>query len=154
MRNKSTGKETEVNNYQVKLNVYLSLFITLFFFTFTGCQTEKGMFVPLVGTSYDYSYLNSLEGGKLGEPLGEVIIKDENAAKKLYGSIEAAEIFESYFPDGVEGGKELDRWWKSPFKTLRSDKDIIKTIRYAKNDLDRKAHESDISFTWKSRSET
>jgi hypothetical protein len=86
--------------------------------------------VPLVGTCYDYTYLNSLEGGKLGEPLSEVTIADEAAAIELYGSVEAAETFESYFPDDVQGGRELDKWWNSSFKTLRSDKDIINTIRH------------------------
>lgn len=102
----------------------------LFSYALTGCHTNKGVFVPFVGTCYDYSYLNSLEGGKIGEPLNEVTIEDEAGAIKLYGSVEAAETFESYFPDDIDGGKELDKWWNSPLKTLRSDKDIIKTIRH------------------------
>jgi len=96
----------------------------------TGCYSRKGATIPFIVTSYNYSYLNSLEGGKLGEPLSEVTIKDEAAAIKLYGSVEAAETFESYFPDDIKGGKKLDRWWSMPFKTLRSDKNIIKTIRH------------------------
>jgi hypothetical protein len=106
-----------------------SLFV-LCVFCFSGCNTSKGVFIPFVGTSYNYSYLNSLEGGKLVEPLREVTIKDESAAIKLYGSVDEAKTFESYFPDDIEGGKELDRWWNSAMKTLRSDKDIIRTIRY------------------------
>jgi len=96
----------------------------------TGCRTSEGVWIPITGTCYDYSYLNSLEGGKIGEPLSKVTIKDEAAAIKLYGSVEAAKTFESYFPDDIEGGKELDKWWKSPLKTLRSDKNIIRTIRH------------------------
>lgn len=102
----------------------------LFSCTLTGCHTKEGVFVPFVGTCYDYSYLNSLEGGKIGEPLNKVTIKDETAAIKLYGSVEAAETFESYFSDNIKAGKELDNWWNSPIKTLRSDKDIIRTIRH------------------------
>ena len=102
----------------------------LFLCALTGCHTNKGVFVPFVGTCYDYSYLNSLEGGKIGEPLNEVTIEDEAGAIKLYGSVEAAETFESYFPDDINGGKELDKWWNSLLKTLRSDKGIISTIRH------------------------
>jgi len=86
--------------------------------------------VPFRGTCYDYGYLNSLEGGKLGEPLSEVTIEDEAAAIELYGSVEAAETFESYFPDDIKGGRKLDMWWSLPLKTLRSDKSIIRTIRH------------------------
>ncbi|MFC1676563.1 hypothetical protein ACFL3G_05820 [Planctomycetota bacterium] len=105
-------------------------FVSLFLCVLTGCHTNEGVWIPLVGTCYDYSYLNSLEGGKIGEPLSEVIIEDEQAAIKLYGSVEAAKTFESYFPDDIKGGKELDKWWKSPLKTVRSDKNIIRTIRH------------------------
>ena len=59
-----------------------------------------------------------------------MVIEDQEAAIKLYGSVEAAEIFESYFPDDIEGGRELDKWWMSSFKAFGSDKEIIKTIRH------------------------
>jgi hypothetical protein len=111
-----------------KLNIGLLLVIMLSFI-FTGCAVKHGVYVPLVGMFYDYSYLASLEGGKIGEPLHDVVIEDKEAAIKLYGSLEAAETFESYFPDDIKAGEELDKWWKSPFKTLRSDKNIVKTIR-------------------------
>lgn len=122
-----------MNKIQLKLKSFSSLLIisvVLGMSFFGGCHTNEGVFVPFVGTSYDYSYLNSLEGGKIGEPLRDVLIEDEAAAIKLYGSIETAKTFESYFPDDIGTGKELDKWWNSSLKTLRSDKDIIRTIRY------------------------
>jgi len=102
----------------------------LFLYAVAGCHTSKGVYVPFAGTCYDYSYLNSLEGGKIGEPLSDVTIENEAATVELYGSLEAARTFQSYFPDNIEAGKELDKWWNSPLKTLRSDKDIISTIRH------------------------
>lgn len=115
----------------LKMQKMFMLFLCgLFTCVLTGCHTSKGVYVPLAGTCYDYSYLSSLEGGKIGEPLKEVTIADEAAAIEIYGSVEATKTFESYFPGDIEGGKELDKWWNSPFKMLRSDKDIISTIRY------------------------
>ncbi len=118
-----------IKQYCRKLNLCLLAVILLFFSLSGGCAVKHGTYVPLVGMFYDYSYLASLEGGKLGEPLQDVIIEDEEAAIELYGSLEAAETFESYFYDDIKAGKELDKWWKSPFKTLYSDKYIVKTIR-------------------------
>jgi hypothetical protein len=106
------------------------LLVIMLSYIFTGCAVKHGVYVPLVGMFYDYSYLASLEGGKLGEPLQNVVIEDKEAVIKLYGSLEAAETFESYFPDDIKASPELDKLWQSPFKTLRSDKYIVKTIRH------------------------
>jgi len=38
-------------------------------------------------------------------------------------------VFESYFPDSLEGGKALDDWWKVKDKEQRSDKEILNIIR-------------------------
>ncbi len=119
-----------MNKHPIKLNICLLPVIVLSF-TFTGCamKVKHGVYVPLVGTFYDYSYLASLEGGKLGEPLQDVTIEDEAKAIELYGSLEEAETFESYFPDDIKAGKKLDNWWKSPFKSFYSNKYIVNTIR-------------------------
>ena len=107
-----------------------SVLLMLAMVSVTSCHTNEGVWVPLNGMCYDYSYLNSLEGGKIGEPLSEVVIDDEEAAIEIYGSVEAAKTFKSYFSDDIAGGKELDKWWNSPLKTLRCDEDIIRTIRH------------------------
>ena len=109
--------------------LHMFILTGLLFCLLTGCHVKEGVYIPGAGTCYDYSYLNSLDGGKIGEPLSEVTITDKAASIRLYGSIEAAKTFQSYFPDDIESGAELDKWWNSSLKTLRSDKDIIRTIR-------------------------
>jgi hypothetical protein len=64
-----------MKNIQHKLKSVSNLLtipVILGIFLLAGCHTNEGVFVPFVGTSYDYSYLNSLEGGNIGEPLRDV----------------------------------------------------------------------------------
>lgn len=117
--------------YKRKISLPLrTISVVLSIFLLAGCRTNEGVFVPFVGTSYDASYLQSLRSERTEEPLYNVVIEDEAAAIKLYGSVESAKTFESYFPDDIEGGKELDKWWKSPLKSFRSDREIIRTVRH------------------------
>ena len=114
--------------YNLKLFLLAAILLS---FSLSGCmiKVKHGVHIPLVGTFYDYSYLASLEGGKLGEPLADVVIEDEEKAIELYGSLEEARTFESYFPDDIKAGKKLDNWWKSPLKSFYPNKYIVKTIR-------------------------
>lgn len=102
----------------------------LFLFVLTGCRTKEGMFVPFLGTSYDTHYLQTLRDKRTEEPLYDVVIEDDAAAIKLYGSVDAAETFESYFSDDIEGGKEFDKWWRSPLKGFRSPEEIISIVKH------------------------
>lgn len=108
----------------------LSSLLALVLCSLVGCRCKEGIYIPITGTIYDASYLHSLREKRTEEPLREVVIADEAAATKLYGSVEAAKTFEGYFPDDVEGARVLDKWWKSPLKSFQSDKEIITIVRH------------------------
>ncbi len=54
-------------------------------------------------------------------------------------------VYESYFPDSVEGGKALDALWEAPDKNSRSDEEILDTVR---NGLRRTKHYKTLILRW------
>ena len=54
---------------------------------------------------------------------------EETLAEKLRELNNDKAVFESYFPDSVEGGRALDNWWKVKDKEQGSDEEILNIIR-------------------------
>ncbi|MHC4397012.1 MAG: hypothetical protein ACYS1A_15320 [Planctomycetota bacterium] len=54
---------------------------------------------------------------------------EETLAEKVRELNNDKAVFESYFPDSVEGGRVLDDWWKVKDKEQRSDEEILNIIR-------------------------